>query len=424
MVAETIPAINTYFECIKTLPLYTPEQELVAARHLDDLRTRLFYAPFREIPSAAYSFIYKIERDIRLRRRRLYNVFDIPEEDTTLETAHDIENSRQRKDRIEQVHQKKCAEVKKIVDRLHKIESRVYSMGRYTLEAPKYIQRGIEIVQSLKLRNDVLLECARYVSEQSASKKAREILQKYRREYESQFNDIIQHNLRLVIPLARRALSSNTGNLSFDDLIQEGNIGLMRAVEEYDWKRGYRFSTYATWWIKQNMYRAISNTSSTVRIPIHMKDRFFRIYRTEKELTQRLGRMPTIAETALESGVPEELVVMSRRNTMPILSLDHAQEDNRVPYEAIEDITVVMPINEVFNSELSRQIARLLTCLSRREEDILRKRFGIDNDITHTLKEIGERYNFTRERIRQIQNLALRKLKKRALKKDLESYLK
>ena len=422
MVTE-VSAINIYFKNIKTFPLYTSDQEIVAARRFDDLRTRLFYAPFREVPSAAYSFIYGIERDIKLRRRGLHKVFNLPENDMTLETSSNTENSKQQKDRIMRMHQKKCAEMEKIVDRLHKIESRIYSMGRYTLEAPKYIQRGIEVVQSLKLRNDVLLECAIYVSEQNIPNKAREILQNYRKEYETQFNDIIQHNLRLVISWARKTLVRNIGNLSFDDLIQEGNIGLMRAVEEYDWKRGCRFSTYATWWIRQNIHRAINNISSTMRVPTHMRDRFAMVHKIEQKLSQHLGRKPTIDEIALESNVSNEIVIMSQRSTIPMFSLDHTKDNDIMPYETIEDTTAVIPSNEVASDELHGQVTKLLLGLTRREEDILRKRFGIDTGITYTLQEIANIYGYSRERIRQIQEEAFGRLKKKALERGLEAYL-
>ncbi len=406
----TAPAL--YFADIKSLPdPYGGPQELAAAQKLDGLRERLCYAPFREAPAAAYVFMYLLERNIRSGRKRLDKTF------------HGIDQSDSEGcDAIRHDLQKKVRQLKKL-------ESCIYtdsSGKKYSLEAPKYIQRGIEIAHSLALSRKTLMECVAYVQEQDLPVRARENLQRYRKDYQAQFTDFCEHNLRLVVSIVQKTISTRAiHQLRLEDLIQEGNLGLLTAVERFDFRRGYRFSTYAVGWIRQAIAHGITDKGSTIRIPIHLQENFNSIKKEEKILAHRLRRMPEVGETAQLMGVSEKKVAASRIAGEEPRSLDSPlnAEDEVNLYEFLPDMTLLPPEEKKSNDELRRQLTSLFSRLTPREEKVLRLRFGIDTDTEYTLKEIGERIGLTRERARQIQNKALQKLRKLALTRGLESHL-
>ncbi|MEW6214750.1 MAG: RNA polymerase sigma factor RpoD [Nitrospirota bacterium] len=452
--------IYIYLKEMGKVPLLTRKGEVEVARKIEDGREKVFRVIF-SMPFVLRKLI-TLGRVVRSGEAPLAEIIQDAEEETEEDLLLERERFFKVTEEIDYLYKKRmgylgklngttppsCALIKSLGENREQILEKIRELRLKEDVITAFsdeLKRSVVEIDDLQRKvvgakkkarysgSDIEKECQMYKKEikkkeillgikSSEMKKALRVLVQGEREVLEAKKAMIEANLRLVISIAKRY--SGKG-LNFSDLIQEGNIGLMRAVDKFEYRRGYKFSTYATWWIRQAITRALADQSRTIRIPIHMIETINKIAKVTRELVQELGREPTPDEIAGRLKIPVEKVKGILKLSKEPVSLETPigdEEDGHLR-DFIEDKTMLSPLDVAIQDDMKKQIDRILCSLTPKEEKIIRKRFGIGGDIPQTLEEVGREFVVTRERIRQIEGKAIRKLKHPSRSKWLREFI-
>jgi RNA polymerase primary sigma factor len=450
--------IRAYLKGISSIPLLTKSREVEIAKQIEEGRIRisriLFTTPF--ILNKLSTLGQLVENGEAPFIEIIQDAEDLPEEDLLsakeafsaatkelsalaskrqkLNKAASARSDSKPDEKLTTLMEEDDSQILELIKKLNLVDDvvtafseefrrtyeEIWSISNNIKHLARYKKKNTEELTSLKkylLKKEKLLgTSAAYLSAKMND------LEKTETEVHMSKSLLVESNLRLVISVAKRYIGKG---LSLSDLIQEGNIGLMKAVDKFEYQRGYKFSTYATWWIRQAISRAIADQSRTIRIPVHMIESMNRISKAVKELVQNTGVDPTYEEIAEKTKLPLEKVAATLKLTKEPISIETpvGEEEESMLKDFIVDKSNLSPLDEVMHGDLKNHIDKVLCTLSPKEEAVIRKRYGLGDDSPHTLEEVGKTFDVTRERIRQIELKAIKKLKHPSRSKWLREFM-